>query len=537
MIGADPKERRAKDKAEFFENKYNESLRENEEARSKIQELNLEVFRLKQQQQEAADKSTRALRDIEGRFDVELNELREALVESNLHLEHARAEERARTLELESLKGQLEVKSTRSKRARRAVDEEAETENNKLNEENERLRLQVLELEAHKAGVDVDDRMNGLKKRIRELEHQEDVRNTEMQDLRSRYEACLVKAQSVEELEARLEFFRERASSELATSEQLQALESELKEWRTLAPECPSPSSMLKFLASLKDKVVDLSATRDSLSSTLVGLKESMASKSDQLAESGQQVKSSLEEGQALKKALHEAERRINQLQAEKTASEQMVQLTPVLKVDDNPGAEATRMKLMVDELQLSRQEVKRLEAACQALARENERLVKSVGQGAYDSTRTKVLHMKPSFRPDRSDTVDAAKSIQNLDVPHTPGVSGESVEVRITRMKQLFRKTISEYKEALFLLFGWKVDMEIGENPQLILRSMFAESEGDWLVFQWNKASGSFNLMRSDYASSLSTSQMGFLTSLNSCPAFLSSLTLHLFESQTCKF
>ena len=122
-------------------------------------------------------------------------------------------------------------------------------------------------------------------------------------------------------------------------------------------------------------------------------------------------------------------------------------------------------------------------------------------------------------------------------------------------RLKETFREHMSWFREAVYLLTGYKVDMMTagvgaagasgaggasgGAGGQLRLRSMFAEREDDALLFAWSPpkspgARGTLELLETPYAARLDRKIFAYLTTCNSVPAFLSSVTLDLFEKQT---
>ena len=68
-------------------------------------------------------------------------------------------------------------------------------------------------------------------------------------------------------------------------------------------------------------------------------------------------------------------------------------------------------------------------------------------------------------------------------------------------------------------------------------VRSMFAERERDYLVFQWpeGKEVTSLDLLNTEHAKMLTKSpSYEYMTKFHSLPAFLSSVQLSLFEKQT---
>ncbi len=100
-------------------------------------------------------------------------------------------------------------------------------------------------------------------------------------------------------------------------------------------------------------------------------------------------------------------------------------------------------------------------------------------------------------------------------------------------RLKEKFKERIGTFRNAIYLLTGYKIDMTTeGDAPQLRLRSMYSEQENDDLVFQWNKEG--LQLMETSFAKKLDRKIFTYLSTCHSVPAFLSNLTLELFEKRT---
>ncbi len=100
-------------------------------------------------------------------------------------------------------------------------------------------------------------------------------------------------------------------------------------------------------------------------------------------------------------------------------------------------------------------------------------------------------------------------------------------------RLKEKFKERIGTFRNAIYLLTGYKIDMTTqGDVRQLCLRSMYSEQENDDLVFQWNKEG--LQLMETSFAKKLDRKIFTYLSTCHSVPAFLSNLTLELFEKRT---
>ena len=104
-------------------------------------------------------------------------------------------------------------------------------------------------------------------------------------------------------------------------------------------------------------------------------------------------------------------------------------------------------------------------------------------------------------------------------------------------RLKEMFKERITAFREAVYLLTGYKVDLysaeqSSGGHPRLRLRSMYAEDPDDSLLFQWRD--GALELIETPFAAKLDQKLFAYLTTCNSVPAFLSNVTIDLFDNQT---
>lgn len=105
------------------------------------------------------------------------------------------------------------------------------------------------------------------------------------------------------------------------------------------------------------------------------------------------------------------------------------------------------------------------------------------------------------------------------------------SAEMKNQRLKEVFKKKIQEFREACYALTGYKVDV-IRDN-QYRLQSMYAERSADDLLFE-STSKGEMMLLATDFSSQLTDQIETYLKRFNSIPAFLSSITLELFNRQT---
>lgn len=106
-----------------------------------------------------------------------------------------------------------------------------------------------------------------------------------------------------------------------------------------------------------------------------------------------------------------------------------------------------------------------------------------------------------------------------------------QSLESKQQHYKEIYRAASLEFREVIYLLFGYRVD-RIG-NSNYRISSVYAESEEEYLNFRLNEG-GELDMLETDYSLTLSDMVGNYLAAHNSMPAFLSSLTLELFNRST---
>lgn len=105
-------------------------------------------------------------------------------------------------------------------------------------------------------------------------------------------------------------------------------------------------------------------------------------------------------------------------------------------------------------------------------------------------------------------------------------------------RLKEMFKEKISTFREAVYLLTGYKMELysaEIGQGKtvnRLKIRSMYAEAPEDCLIFQLSENGP--ELLESDFANRMDETLIQHLQRYQSVPAFLANVTLTLFENST---
>jgi mitotic spindle assembly checkpoint protein MAD1 len=102
--------------------------------------------------------------------------------------------------------------------------------------------------------------------------------------------------------------------------------------------------------------------------------------------------------------------------------------------------------------------------------------------------------------------------------------------ELKITRLKEAFKASSHEYRQACYQLFGWRVDRT--KESQYKLSSQYAESPDDYLFFIVNE--DGVNMIETPFSATLSTLIERHLQRQHSVPMFLNAVQSELFDQQT---
>ena len=197
--------------------------------------------------------------------------------------------------------------------------------------------------------------------------------------------------------------------------------------------------------------------------------------------------------------------------------------------------------------------------ASCQKTMKEMgqriETLEGRVNKGEFNPATTKALHLtiNPSNTANTRELLmklreseDSSSSSRQLSSSTTQGSEklGENAQVKailrrmktkhdseLDLMKRKFRQKISEFRMAVYWVFGWRFDAESETGPKkrrYRLRSMFS-TDGDVLVLEVGE-SGSLELLESEFGKRMLEGSPGeILREFGSIPAFLSQIILDL--------
>ena len=211
-----------------------------------------------------------------------------------------------------------------------------------------------------------------------------------------------------------------------------------------------------------------------------------------------------------------------------------------------NTTAELSTVKVkfgkLKDALMAEREKV----AEAQAKAVQAEELA---GKGSFDPAKTRVLHFRetPLVQALKEEVGVLKRQVEATATGKagSGAVAGVDPEKLNQRLKEHFKEQISLFREGVYLMTGFKIDMLPNNTgtgdvnkPTFRLRSVFAEQEDDHLLLQWpvsKEPVKSLDILETELAKVLAqTPAYQYMTTSNSLPAFLASVQLSLFETQT---
>ncbi|XP_056018923.1 mitotic spindle assembly checkpoint protein MAD1-like isoform X2 [Ostrea edulis] len=209
----------------------------------------------------------------------------------------------------------------------------------------------------------------------------------------------------------------------------------------------------------------------------------------------------------------------------------------------------------------------KELEKATEEKCTLEDRIEQKHLQGDYDPTKLKVLHfsMNPAAMAQkkraeeltklREENIRLKKRVEVLEESKGQTVDVtfevdqkmseassskeveemkkmlETEELKNKRLLEVFKKTSKDLREVCYLLMGYKIDIPCTNKYKIT--SMFAASPEDFFMFE-QSPSGEVQFLASDFAETLQDHIETYISKGNSIPAFLSAVTLELFNQQT---
>jgi len=215
-----------------------------------------------------------------------------------------------------------------------------------------------------------------------------------------------------------------------------------------------------------------------------------------------------------------------------------------LLQSNDSSREKQQKIDRLAEEVNEACEKVKSLEREGDRLRKELAGLELKLGRGEFNRATTKVLHLINNLESGDHSSKDVPVNVNNkMQSQEIAALTKQitSLEKRQDRYRQIFADKISLFREACYLLFGYKVQMheEKDSSTQMpvtvfTLQSIYAQSDDDKLLFQLN--SGRMDMLANDYTTSpeLERQVRTFLKNFKSIPAFMANLTMELFNKTT---
>ncbi|KAM4765516.1 mitotic spindle assembly checkpoint protein MAD1 [Cyanocitta cristata] len=319
----------------------------------------------------------------------------------------------------------------------------------------------------------------------------------------------------------------------------------------------------------LQKRVVLLTKERDGMRAILESYDSELTP-----AEHSPQLSRRMREAEDMVQKLHahttEMEAQLSQALEEVGNHKQRAEMLEVeMKVLKSQQCTAEQSSVITkEEVDTLRLKIEELEAERSKLAEENRslemKLEKLTLQGDYDPSRTKVLHFsmnpmslaKQQRKEEQQQLQEECERLRELVrvlegggsiSGNLEGVGGfqspqeiaelkkqvESAELKNQRLKEVFQTKIQEFRKVCYTLTGYQID--ITTENQYRLSSMYAEHQGDCLLFKASSSSGGkMQLLETEFSRTIGELIELHLLRQDSIPAFLSALTLDLFSRQT---
>ncbi|KAG0587308.1 hypothetical protein KC19_2G155100 [Ceratodon purpureus] len=227
-------------------------------------------------------------------------------------------------------------------------------------------------------------------------------------------------------------------------------------------------------------------------------------------------------------------------------AQQNITQLEEALLQSNNLTTEQRqKIEKFTEDIESAKTEIKSLDREAGHLRKEVATLEKMLGRGEFNPATTKVLHLINNVGSGESSAKSAAVSrgTEKAQSEELAALTKQiaSLEKREVRYRQIFADKISLFREACYLLFGYKVQMHeekdsLTQMPVTVftLQSIYASSDDDKLLFQLIQ--GRMDMLATDFTTSpeISRQVTTFLKNFKSIPAFMANLTMELFNKTT---
>ncbi|GMH59304.1 hypothetical protein TrLO_g1565 [Triparma laevis f. longispina] len=285
--------------------------------------------------------------------------------------------------------------------------------------------------------------------------------------------------------------------------------------------------SYIDLMASY-EKAEKTGARGESDGPTVKALRISVGRLEGQLEETSKESEEAKAKFNAAKEKFYKLKEELMKQKDRATKAEQRANEAETLAGKGSYNSDTTRL-LHLKKNPLHEALTKKHNTAMELLNQEKEELQAELAtlKSTTNNSNSSISSTSTSLNVSKSQTPSSKK----------PSASAVDLEKKYNRLREAFSKQTALYRECVYQLTGFKIDLGNQVKPTVKVRSMYAEKEEDCLNFKQNDAGNGLDLLTSEFAKTIKDSDpaaMQYLTSCKSVPAFLSHITLSLFEQQT---
>jgi peptidoglycan hydrolase CwlO-like protein len=430
--------------------------------------------------------------------------------------------------EVACLKVELERQATELKAAKRKlhVYEDMEVENSRL-----RKRVSDLELASAKRGL---------------------MEEAEKGSLRLREENNMLK-QKVSRLQS-------VGSKLVKTETELERVNGMLAKWKVVVGEkYPSLEHVQNEIATLNGKVNTLQSESEQLAEKCAGLEKDAKTHQSQLSVTKKRV-------EAKEVALEEQRQMVGRMEAQvKLLKETCVSNQVILDSFNKEGSsfsnydasKSERIEQLEGLLKKQTEFSDKLQSDCKRLGEDLEKtrermftLESRLTEGEFNPDTVQVVHFR--MNPLVSEADEKSKNIAKLSAENemlkkrlraSKKSGASSVEIdalkkdninlakRLERLKQIAQSKITEFREIVVLLFGYRVDVEFDSHVYTLTPLNHAQDK-----LKFKSSDSGLQLLETEYALTLNENVTQYLQHFDSIPAFLSAITIIDVRQQSKK-
>lgn len=146
---------------------------------------------------------------------------------------------------------------------------------------------------------------------------------------------------------------------------------------------------------------------------------------------------------------------------------------------------------------------------------------------------RERVKILQEGEREDITCKIDKRLTASNNQEVQELREQIKSADLMMQRLKEVFKKTSSEFRDCVYNLLGYKVDRLQNKGGLFRLSSIYAESPSDYLLFKMEEDS-TFNLLETAFSESVGELIDTHLRHQGSLPVFHAAVTMDLFSRQS---